>query len=168
MKLGSDGGEPGSGRPAGYRNESRDRRANRGYGAWVSASATDDSTGAEAESSSADRRAAERVAVEWKVDCEIDDTFLYASITNISELGIFVRTSEPLEVGTGLTLRFAPLAAEEPFVLKGVVQWVNPVRALALSPNPGMGVRFVGLDADDRERLVAVIRTIAYVRDAAN
>jgi hypothetical protein len=28
-----------------------------------------------------------------------------------------------------------------------------------------MGVRFVDLHADDRERLVEVIRTIAYVRD---
>lgn len=111
---------------------------------------------------------AERVNVTWSVDCEVEDTFLYASITNISELGIFVRTTEPHEVGTGLTLRFAPPGAVDPFVLRGVVQWINPVLALSQSPNPGMGVRFVDLQPDDRERLVAVIRTIAYVRDAAN
>ena len=114
-----------------------------------------------------DRRSAERVQVTWSVDCETEDTFLYASIANISEMGIFVRTRDPLPVGTLLTLRFQPPGAVDPFVLAGQVQWVNPVRALSVSPNPGMGVRFVELTADARERLVAAIRTIAYVRDVA-
>ena len=39
---------------------------------------------------------------------ETEDTFLYACITNISAMGIFVRTDTPLPVGTRLTLRFAP------------------------------------------------------------
>lgn len=118
--------------------------------------------------SGANRRAAERVDVVWSVDCETEETFLYASITNISALGIFVRTTEPLEVGTELTLRFAPPGHRMPFVVSGVVQWVNPVLALAVSPNPGMGIRFARLSLEDRERLVDAIRTIAYVRDAAN
>ena len=115
-----------------------------------------------------DRRSADRFAVAWSVDCEVDDTFLYASITNISALGIFVRTSEPLEVGTTMTLRFAPPDLQEPFILQGVVQWINPIKALSTNPNPGMGIRFVDITLDDRERLVAAIRTIAYVRDATN
>ena len=123
--------------------------------------------GGEADDAASDRRAADRVNVVWSVDCETDDTFLYASITNISELGIFVSTQEPLTVGTRLTLRFCPPGAREPFVLDGMVQWVNPVKVLADNPNPGMGVRFVALTADDRERIVAAIRTIAYVRDVA-
>ena len=109
-----------------------------------------------------ERRSAERIEVTWSVDCETDDTFLYASIANISEVGIFVMTREPLEVGTRLTLRFAP-PGHPAFVLRGVVQWVNTVRALAVCPNPGMGVRFVDLTSEDRERLVQAIHTIAYV-----
>lgn len=109
-----------------------------------------------------ERRVSERIDVTWSVDCETDDTFLYASITNISEMGIFVQTKEPLEVGTTLTLRFAP-PGHQPFVLRGLVQWLNPVRALSVSPNPGMGVRFTDLTPEDRERLVEAIRTIAYV-----
>jgi type IV pilus assembly protein PilZ len=109
-----------------------------------------------------ERRISERIDVTWSVDCETDDTFLYASIKNISEMGIFVQTKQPLEVGTMLTLRFAP-PGHQPFVLRGVVQWVNPVRALSLSPNPGMGVCFINLTAEDRGRLVEAIRTIAYV-----
>lgn len=115
--------------------------------------------------SAADRRSADRVEVVWSVDCETDDTFLYASITNISALGIFVRTEQPLQVGTRLTLRFTPPGARAPFVLRGVVQWVNPVKVLADNPNPGMGIRFLDLEPEDRERIVDVIHTIAYVRD---
>lgn len=105
-----------------------------------------------------------RFDVIWSVDCQTEETFLYAAITNISELGIFVRTTEPLPVGTHLTLRFVPPNSPDSFVLQGTVQWVNTVRPLRDNPNPGMGVRFVELTPDDRERLVETIRTIAYLR----
>lgn len=114
---------------------------------------------------SVERRNFDRYDVEWSVDCVAqDDTFLYASITNISEMGIFVRTVEPLAIGTPLRLLFAPPGAE-PFRLDGAVAWVNRVRASGDNPNPGMGIRFVSLQPAERERLVDVIRTIAYVRD---
>lgn len=102
------------------------------------------------------------------MDCETGDTFLYANITNISELGIFVRTHEPLEVGTRLTLKFAPPGSSEPLVLAGQVQWVNLVRMLADNPNPGMGIRFVDLTREARQHLVEIVRTIAYVRSSSN
>ncbi len=104
----------------------------------------------------------------WSVDCETEDTFLYANITNISEMGIFVRTHEPLEVGTRLTLKFAPPGARDVFVAKGQVQWVNPVRMLADNPNPGMGIRFVDLTVEARERLIDLVHTIAYIRSSTN
>ena len=49
---------------------------------------------------------------------------------------------------------------------KGCVAWVNCVRENGDNPNPGMGIRFVNLQPDERERLVEVIRTIAYLREA--
>lgn len=115
---------------------------------------------------SLNRRSSERVDVTWLVDCETDETFLYASITNISEMGIFVRTTQPLSIGTRLTLRFSPPGSDASYVLKGTVQWINEVRPLHDNPNPGMGIRFVDLTPDDRERIVGTIRTIAYLRDA--
>ncbi len=120
------------------------------------------------ERSGSERRSADRIDVTWSVDCETEDTFLYANITNISEMGIFVRTNEPLEVGTKLTLKFAPPGSRDPLVLGGQVQWVNPVRMLASNPNPGMGIRFVQLSQENRERLIELVRTIAYVRSATN
>ena len=113
-----------------------------------------------------ERRSHDRFDVEWAVDCVADDTFLYASITNISAMGIFVRTTDPSPVGMRLVLSFEP-PGHEPFKLEGDVAWINAVRANGDNPNPGMGVRFVNLRPDQRERLVEVVRTIAYVRDPA-
>ncbi|UQA58267.1 PilZ domain-containing protein [Polyangium aurulentum] len=93
-----------------------------------------------------ERRSSERYEVTWSVDCQTEDTFLYAAITNISELGIFVHTIEPLPIGTQLTLRFAPPDSREAFIVQG------------------MGIRFVDLTPEDRERLVDTVRTIAYLR----
>ncbi len=115
-----------------------------------------------------ERRSYERIDVEWSVDCETEETFLYASITNISEMGIFVATHEPLEVGTRLTLRFGMPGEQAPFILSGQVAWVNPIRLLSDNPNPGMGVRFIELSSENRERIIASVRTIAYVRDNTN
>jgi type IV pilus assembly protein PilZ len=116
--------------------------------------------------SSLNRRRSNRFEVTWQVDCETEDTFLYAYITNISEMGIFVKTEKPLAVGTELVLRFAPPSTEETFVLRGIVQWINPVRPLGENLNPGMGIRFQSLKPDDRERIVETVRTIAYVRQS--
>ena len=115
----------------------------------------------------AERRIFDRYEVEWAVDCVASDTFLYASITNISEMGIFVRTTDPLKLNTKLRLTFAPPGAPPgaAFQLEGCVAWVNCVRENGDNPNPGMGIRFVDLQPDERERLVDVIRTIAYLRD---
>lgn len=117
----------------------------------------------------AERRRFDRIDVEWSVDCATEETFLYASIRNISTMGIFVQTRDPLVVGTKLTLRFTPpprkaASLEGTFVLQGTVQWVNDAPN---SPNPGMGIRFAQLTLDDRERIVEAIRTIAYLRDDA-
>jgi type IV pilus assembly protein PilZ len=113
-----------------------------------------------------ERRRLDRYPVTWPVDCVTSDTFLYASITNISALGIFVKTLQPLPVGTRIHLHFEPPGCE-PFRLDGEVAWINALRADGDNPNPGMGIRFVDLTRDARERLVEAIHTIAYVRDPA-
>src|SRR5436305_1884811 len=113
--------------------------------------------------SGSDRREHDRHDVAWTVDCVADDTFLFASIANISAMGIFVKTLEPLAIGTPLVLTFAP-PGHEPFKLDGEVTWVNKLRESGDNPNPGMGVRFVDLTLEARERLFEIIRTIAYVR----
>ena len=111
-----------------------------------------------------EKRESERFGVAWAVDCETEDTFLFAAITNVSQMGIFVRTDDPLPVGTVVSLRFAPSSDVPPFVLQGRVQWINRVSLFGENLNPGMGIMFIDLDRTDRERLVQAIRTIAYLR----
>lgn len=114
-----------------------------------------------------ERRQHERFSVNWTVDYRSGDTFLYSYITNISAMGIFVFTKEPPPVGTQLSVKFAP-PGEEPFELKGEVAWINPFRPDGENPNPGMGIRFVELESEMRERLVQLVRTIAYLPDSSS
>lgn len=127
-------------------------------------SSKDQAATATSDDTVADRRTFDRYDVEWSVDCVASDTFLFASIANISAMGIFVRTTQPLQMGTRLLLKFAP-PGEGSFQLEGTVAWINRVRPDGDNPNPGMGIRFINLQPDERERLVEVIRTIAYLRD---
>ena len=113
-----------------------------------------------------DRRVAERVPVEWAVDYASGDTFLYSYITNISTMGIFIYSQQPLPLGSRLSLKFAP-PGEDGFELQAEVAWVNPYREGGENLNPGMGVRFVDLALEMRERLVELVRTIAYLPDHA-
>src|SRR5690349_21499371 len=141
---------------------------------------------AEVPTTDRDRRQAPRVLVDLEVDYASEDNYLFAYITDISATGIFIRTLSPEPAGTHLNLRFSPPPPEEddddddaqpmpsasnvhirdirPFELEGEVIWVNPYRPGAPdSLHPGMGVRFVALDHDERRRLIELVRRIAYL-----
>ena len=110
-----------------------------------------------------DRRVAPRVLVDLEVDYASEDNYLFAYITDISETGIFVRTTTPEAPGTNLNLRFR--VDDGPQIqVEGTVIWVNPFR-----PNnkdnlhPGMGIRFVELDDERKDRLLELVRRFAYL-----
>lgn len=113
-----------------------------------------------------ERRLYERYPASYKIDYCNGDTFLYSYISNISEMGIFIRSDEPLPEGTELDLRFE-LNTGEIVSLKGEVAWINPVRDDGENLNPGMGVRFTELTPDLRETVVELVHTIAYLQDNA-
>jgi type IV pilus assembly protein PilZ len=112
----------------------------------------------------ADRRAAPRVLVDLEVDYASEDNYLFAYITDISETGIFVRTTTPEGPGTRLNLRFRPDDESEQIELEGVVIWVNPYRPGAPDNlHPGMGIRFVECDDELKDRLLELVRRFAYL-----
>jgi type IV pilus assembly protein PilZ len=117
-----------------------------------------------------DRRSFERFETSFRVDVRSGEHFLYAYVTNISEMGLFVRTDAPLPIGTELVLLLAPDDTDLPFEVRGCVAWINPIREHGDNPNPGMGIRFETLTPEARERLVELVRTIAYlnVEDVSN
>jgi type IV pilus assembly protein PilZ len=114
-----------------------------------------------------ERRSFERFDTSISVDYSSGDTFLFSYIQNISEMGIFIRSDTPLPIGTHLELRFTP-DGQEPIELGGEVTWVNPYKPFGDNLNPGMGVRFKRLTPEMRERIVSLVRTVAYLRPAEN
>jgi type IV pilus assembly protein PilZ len=110
-----------------------------------------------------DRRQWERVLVDLEVDYRGEDTFLFAYITDISAMGIFVRTNSPEEPGTRLNLRFSP-PGMQPVECEGTVIWINPYRpGDRENLNPGMGIKFTDLTYDQREQIKELVRTFAYL-----
>src|SRR5439155_26197643 len=91
---------------------------------------------------------------------------LFAYITDISAMGIFVRTNTPETPGTRLNLRFTPPGGELPLEFEGEVIWINPLRPGDYeNRNPGMGIQFVTLTAEQRDRILQLVRTFAYLDD---
>ncbi len=114
----------------------------------------------------ADRREHARYDTSLQVDWSSGENFLFSYIENISAMGIFLRSDDPAPVGTQLVLRFADGNGKS-LELAGEVCWINPLRPEGDNLNPGMGVRFTGLTAEQRERVVGLVRTIAYLQDDA-
>ena len=116
-----------------------------------------------------ERRQETRHATRIEVDYASEETFLFAYITDISSMGIFIRTEDVKEVGSHLELRFSPPAAvqgeagSEPFELTGEVMWNT--EADGSEAEPGMGIRFVNLERDTKSRLTGLIHAIAYLDD---
>ena len=113
-----------------------------------------------------DRRRAPRVFVDLEVDYASEENYLFAYITDISATGIFVRTTSPEQPGTLLNLRFAadPNTGTRAIECEGEVIWINPYRPGAPDNlHPGMGIRFVGIDDELRNRLLELIRRFAYL-----
>lgn len=119
------------------------------------------------EQEGADRRKSQRILVDLEVDYQCEDTFLFAYITDMSAFGIFIRTNNPEPPGTRLNLRFKLPDEKAPLNLEGEVIWINPYRPGDFDNiNPGMGVKFIDLTVEVKERLLDLIRKIAYLSDS--
>jgi len=114
-----------------------------------------------------DRRQHQRVDVDWSVDYRASDTFLFAYISDISAMGIFVRTPRPEPPGTRLNLRFSPPGS--PLLeLEAEVIWINPPRdEEEPGRQAGMGLKFVDLSPGQRDQILRLVRTFAYLDDEA-
>ena len=110
-----------------------------------------------------ERREHERVAMRLEVDYRSDDTFLFAYITDMSAMGIFIQTVTPKPPGTLLNLRFRTKDGKR-LDIDGRVIWINQPHG-ADSINPGMGVQFVDMTPGEREQIMGLVRTFAYLSD---
>ena len=114
------------------------------------------------QSFSDERRERTRYPARIDVNYRHGDTYLFSRSSNVSELGIFLVSSNPPPVDTVLDLEFHIPNARQPLRVSGRVAWIENGRGGA---DPGMGIQFVQLSAEIRKQIRSLIRTMAFIED---
>ncbi len=102
-----------------------------------------------------------RVASRLRCWCEGENITVYARIGNLSEGGLFLRTSTPLAAGAVATIR---IGTEAVFETHARVVWAR-VDGEEAGP-PGMGLEFQEVDGRRREALRRLIASEQQHHDA--
>jgi uncharacterized protein (TIGR02266 family) len=89
------------------------------------------------------KRAGERVTI--NKDFESFDAFIQEYVTNISRSGVFIKSQQPLPVGTRVNLRFTVIMDDIQ-----TIEGIGEVVRLEKDP-PGMGVVFRELSAYSKD-----------------
>jgi uncharacterized protein (TIGR02266 family) len=100
-----------------------------------------------------ENRKSARVPTRLRCWCEGENVTVYARIGNLSEGGLFLRTSTPLSEGSRATVRFG---ADASFEAEATVVWC---RADADTGPPGMGLKFETVDQKRLDELRKLIHS---------
>jgi uncharacterized protein (TIGR02266 family) len=95
-----------------------------------------------------------RVGSRLRCWCEGDNVTVYAQIGNLSEGGLFLRTSTPMPKGAKAVVRLKGDSEEVSAPVR--VVWTRDVRG---SQPPGMGLEFGELDDRVREAIRRIIKS---------
>ena len=96
-----------------------------------------------------------RAPIELKVEYKKMNTFFSDYTKNISKGGTFIKTGKPLPTGTRFAFKLALPQLSQPFDLLGEVVW-----ARADGEEPGMGIRFIYRDDEQRRDFDAMVETL--------
>ncbi|MBE2251768.1 MAG: PilZ domain-containing protein [Myxococcus sp.] len=96
-----------------------------------------------------------RVSVRKTINHEFAsvDEFINEYVTNISRSGVFIRSDEPLPIGTRVNLRFTVIHDE----LETIEGLGEVRRVVERGRNKGMGVVFVELNQISRELIERIL-----------
>jgi len=97
-----------------------------------------------------------RAPIELKVEYKKLNAFFFDYTRNISKGGTFIKTRQPLVVGTEFIFRLEVPHLQAPLILKGRVKWVvcnEGPAATAKRGEAGMGIEFV-YDSDEERATV--------------
>jgi len=109
-----------------------------------------------------DRRREARAPIELKVEYKRLNTFFYDYTKNISKGGTFIKTERPLDIGTIFLFKLLIPSQTVSLALRGEVRWVvkdgspRPPE-IAADHDPGMGIRFMYDDPEQRRSLEEVV-----------
>jgi type IV pilus assembly protein PilZ len=107
-----------------------------------------------------DRRNHARVPIALKVEYKRLNSFFADYTKNISRGGTFIRTKNPLKIGTEFMFQLAVPGLVEPLTLKGKVQWIVPESDATPDQDPGMGIGFVYESEADRDRIANIVEKL--------
>jgi uncharacterized protein (TIGR02266 family) len=93
----------------------------------------------------ANRRSGDRVTI--NKEFESFDAFIQEYVTNISRTGVFIKTQQPLAIGTRVNLRFTVIMSDIE-----TIEGVGEVVRVERDP-PGMGVVFRELSSYSKDLL---------------
>lgn len=103
-----------------------------------------------------------RLPFQIQVDFRIDEDADILYTTDLSETGMFLETVCPYPVGTKLALRFnLPDSVRTIHVVGEVVRVVEEGETTGRWQVPGMGIRYLSIDREDRERIQSFLRRVA-------
>ncbi|HET6611554.1 MAG TPA: TIGR02266 family protein [Kofleriaceae bacterium] len=105
------------------------------------------------------QRHAKRTPVTLKIKFKSDtlDQFIERYSVDISHGGIFIRTKDPLPVGTSLKFEFQLKDATPLIGGEGTVVWTRDPQSAGGGSAPGMGVRFDRLPSQSQDTLEAIL-----------
>lgn len=83
------------------------------------------------------------------------DEFITEYVSNLSRSGVFIRSDDPLPIGTKVSLRFTVIL-DELETIEGVGEVVRTVKAEA-GVAPGMGVVFTELTSYSRQLIERIL-----------
>jgi uncharacterized protein (TIGR02266 family) len=83
------------------------------------------------------------------------DQFITEYVTNLSRTGVFIKSEEPLPVGTRVNLKFT-IIAQELETIEGIGEVVRTV-AKGEGPTPGMGVVFIELNQVSKQLIERIL-----------
>lgn len=107
-----------------------------------------------------EKRKEARIPVQLKVDVESPNNhYLFEYSSNLSQNGIFIQTPEPLPPGVQVNIQFA-LPNNYMIRTRGEVIWVNFEED---DEEPGMGVKFMGLQQEDRDMILNSLKKLAIL-----
>jgi type IV pilus assembly protein PilZ len=106
-----------------------------------------------------EKRSHVRVPIALKVEYKRLNSFFADYTKNISRGGTFIRTKNPLAIGTEFVFHLAIPGLEEPLALRGKVQWIVKDDDGG-DHEPGMGIGFVYESEADRDRIAHIVETL--------
>jgi uncharacterized protein (TIGR02266 family) len=105
-----------------------------------------------------DTRKHPRIPVNIPVEYRLNAHWHQAYSSTLSAEGLFIRTINPIECGTAISVKFTLPEMEHVVQATGTVVWCNEYQSDSRKTSlPGMGVRFHEIGEEDRKALIEFI-----------